>query len=214
MNIAGLMLLAGLHLIAGGELSAQAQDNQRQSPFALPDSKPDQAAAGQTSKASPSSSVFRLPDKETKEMQQVSPFALPETAKSSPAAVEPAPMELQPQPEELFREATAAAKQGRYEEAGKMYSHLLQIDPTNVKAMNNLGLVLKKLGRNEEALQAYQIAITTDESYPLTYKNRGILLEEMNDGKGAIEAYRAYIRLAPEAPDAEAVQKRLKWLAQ
>ncbi len=152
---------------------------------------------------------------QAQENQKESPSAaLPGTTKKSPAAIEPAPIELQPQPEELFREATAAARQGRYEEAGNMYSHLLQIDPANVKAMNNLGLILKKLGRNEDALQAYRFAIKTDGSYPLTYKNIGILLEEMHDGKGAIDAYRAYVRLAPEAPDAAAVLKRLEWLAQ
>ncbi len=204
-------MLAGLYLFVGEGSSVQAQGIQKPSPFALPAEKGEQRLQTQMG-SSASSSVFRLPDK--KEMKQESPFALPGTGEDSPAGMDPAPRELPDQPAELFREATAAARQGRYEEAGKMYTRLLQIDPTNVKAMNNLGLVLKKLGRNEEALQAYRYAIQTDSSYPLTYKNIGVLLEEMHDKNGAIQAYETYIGLAPEAKDAAAVQQRMNWLSQ
>ena len=207
------MLLTSLCLILAGGLPARAQDKQNQSPFTLPDDSSFKGTSGQPHINSSPRSVFRLPDEKNTEIQQKSPFSLPETPEPSPTIIEPVPIESA-NPEDLFREATAAAKQGHFEEAEKMYTQLLEIDPANVKAMNNLGLVLKKIGRKEDALQAYQYAIETDESYPLTYKNVGILLEEMNDSKGAIEAYRAYIRVAPEAQDAAAVIKRLKWLTQ
>lgn len=207
-----VMLLAGMYLYTGEGLIVQAQESQKVSPFALPDKNVEQDS--KVDAASSSNSVFRLPDKKQKEIKKTSSFALPETDKSVAAATKPAPPEAQAQPDQLFKDATAAAKQGRYEEAGKMYSRLLELDPTNVKAMNNLGLVLKKLGRNEDALQAYHYAIQADESYPLTYKNMGILLEQMQDKKGAIQAYKSYVQLVPEAADARAVQERVNWLLQ
>ena len=210
------------HVIAGMSIAALSwvsvipvwsQDSGTTSVFALPEKKVEQAS--QPDPVPASESIFKLPEKKAVS-EEKSPFLLPPAGDARPGPPVPA-LTVQDQdqdPGELLEAANAMAKKGDNEEAGKMYSRVLELDPTNVKAMNNLGIVLKRLGRHEDALQAYHYAIQTDEAYPLTHKNMGILLEVMNDPDGAITAYERYIELAPSAPDSGAVKERLNWLKQ
>lgn len=49
--------------------------------------------------------------------------------------------------------------ENRFEEAVETFQHLLQLDPKNVKAEDNLGLSYEGLGRNDDAATAYRTAI-------------------------------------------------------
>ena len=51
----------------------------------------------------------------------------------------------------LLDEAIKAHQQGRLEEAEQLYRSILENQPTNLDANNNLGVLLFKLGRLDEA---------------------------------------------------------------
>lgn len=72
--------------------------------------------------------------------------------------------------------------ENRFEEAIETFQHLLQLDPKNVKAEDNLGLSYEGLGRNEEAAAAYRTAIAwqkdTAKQEPGPYLDLGTLLVE------------------------------------
>jgi len=123
--------------------------------------------------------------------------------------------DLSAEAEALFVAGTELARQGQLSEAAAQLEQALAKDPSHVRAMNNLGLVLHRLNRPQEALAMYRRAIETKRSFALTYKNMGILLDQLNDTAGAIEAYENYLWIGTDLDpvDSEAVGNRLQWLS-
>jgi len=62
-------------------------------------------------------------------------------------------------PNESFREATEALKQGRLDEAAKGFTAVVKEVPTFAEAHLNLGLVLEEQGKNEEAITSLRTAL-------------------------------------------------------
>lgn len=85
----------------------------------------------------------------------------------------------------------------RYQEAEKAYRDLIDIDPGNPTAWNNLGNLLKDyLDRCEEAEQAYRKAITISPKFAFAWGNLGGLLQDHTDRYAEAEqAYRQAIDL-------------------
>ena len=86
----------------------------------------------------------------------------------------------------------------QYEEVLESYNRLIEIDPKNVNAWHNKGIVLDYLGRFEEAIEAYNQAIEIDPMDPITWNNKGCTLENLGCFKGAIEAYDQAIKIDPK----------------
>jgi Flp pilus assembly protein TadD len=74
------------------------------------------------------------------------------TAAESPPAVEPPPAEVSAE-EHLYQAARHAAEQRDTLRAVQLYRQILTTDPANLRARNNLALVLDELGEHEEALE-------------------------------------------------------------
>jgi tetratricopeptide (TPR) repeat protein len=72
--------------------------------------------------------------------------------------------------------------ENRFEEAIETFQRVLQLDPKNVKAEDNLGLSYEGLGRNDEAAAAYRTAIAWQKDAatqdPGPYLDLGTLLVE------------------------------------
>lgn len=113
---------------------------------------------------------------------------------------------------ELFSMGTSLAQQKKYDMARVAFSRALERDPRNVRTLNNLGIVLRRLGRTEDALHAYTFAIEIDRYLALTYKHLGIVYEDLSQRKKAAEAYTTYTILAPEAADRDDIRSRADWL--
>ncbi len=89
----------------------------------------------------------------------------------------------------------------RLSEARKAFQTVLDLDPSNAKAENNLGLILETEGQPAVAMEAYRKAIVWQEqnSQPSEqpYVNLGNLLMEQGQIKEAIEPLEKAVALAP-----------------
>jgi|TARA_B100001964_G_scaffold181083_1_gene200205 tetratricopeptide (TPR) repeat protein len=59
---------------------------------------------------------------------------------------------------DIFKEGYNLYKLGKFEEAIKCYDEVLKIDPKDIDALNNKGIVLGKLGKLDEAIKCYDEA--------------------------------------------------------
>jgi tetratricopeptide (TPR) repeat protein len=86
-------------------------------------------------------------------------------------------------------------------EARQAFQKILNLDPHNARAENNLGLILETEGQPAAALEAYRKAIAWQEQNPQRseqpYVNLGNLLMEQGQSKEAIEPLEKAVALAP-----------------
>jgi tetratricopeptide (TPR) repeat protein len=89
----------------------------------------------------------------------------------------------------------------RLVEARKAFQTILDLDPRNARAENNLGLILETQGQPAAAMEAYRQAIAWQEqnSHPSEqpYANLGNLLMEQGQTKEAIGPLEKAVALAP-----------------
>ena len=92
--------------------------------------------------------------------------------------------------------------ENRFEEAVNAFNECLKLNPTNVKAEDNLGLSYAGLGRNDEAKAAYLKAMTWEkngyEKDPGPFVDLGGLLIEDNQVKEAIPYLLEAAQLGPQ----------------
>jgi tetratricopeptide (TPR) repeat protein len=102
----------------------------------------------------------------------------------------------------LYYLGRAYYTKGRRDEAREAFTTVLNLDPHNVKAENNIGLILETDGKVDAALDAYRSAIAWQEGSPhpseQPYVNLGNLLMEQGQTKEAIEALEKAVALAPD----------------
>ena len=100
--------------------------------------------------------------------------------------------------EKTINNAIKAHKEGRLEEAEKLYKKILETEPTQIDANHNLGLLLVSLNKSGEALPFFKIALEGNsnvEQYWISYGN--VLFSEKKYEE--VEAiYRKAIKLKPE----------------
>ena len=69
-------------------------------------------------------------------------------------------------------QAYTAHQEGRLKEAERLYRSILENQPTNLDANNNLGVLLQNLGRLDEAEVSYKKAIEIKPDYVEAYFGR------------------------------------------
>ena len=92
--------------------------------------------------------------------------------------------------------------QDKQDEAGRLLEKTLQIDPTFVLAMKNLGDVRMRQGRIEDAILIYRKAVLLSEEDPELLNNYGVALFFKGEKKEAFLKIRAALRLKPDYPEA------------
>ncbi|GAB4232085.1 MAG: hypothetical protein Kow00121_60210 [Elainellaceae cyanobacterium] len=95
--------------------------------------------------------------------------------------------------DQLFEQGSAAQRARDYAEAESIWQRIIQLEPRNAIAYNNLGLALYEQGNLEKAIEAYQKAIELDGQFALAYRNLGIALYEQNKFDEAIDAFQQSI---------------------
>jgi len=88
----------------------------------------------------------------------------------------------------------------RLREARKAFQTILDLDPHDAKAENNLGLILETEGKPTAAIEAYRRAIAWQENSHASeqpYVNLGNLLMEQGQTKDAIQPLEKAVALAP-----------------
>lgn len=88
---------------------------------------------------------------------------------------------------------------GAIEKAIDEFEAILEYDPDNTDAFNNLGVAYFRLGKFEKSLHYHTKAVETSSDNPRVHFNRGLLLGKyMGRHADAIQDYSAAIRLDPD----------------
>lgn len=98
--------------------------------------------------------------------------------------------------------ANLRVKQGRLEEARRLYSGAIELKPDYVEARNNLGVVLFRLGRLEESAAQFHEVLALRPDYPKTRNNLGAVLLRLGRPGEAVEEFEHALRLNPAMEDA------------
>jgi len=113
-------------------------------------------------------------------------------------------------------EATAAhvdlgiayASTNDLERAEASLRRALELNPRHPVTHNELGLVLRRKGQYAAARQSYEAALKAYPDFHFAHRNLAVLCDVyLGDDACALEHYEAYLRLAPEDPDAT------RWIA-
>ena len=92
-------------------------------------------------------------------------------------------------------------RQGKTEQALKVYDQAIQLKPDYAEAYNNRGIALQKLGQLEEAIKNYDKAIQLEPDFTEVYNNRGNALIELGQLEKAIRNYDRAIQLKHDYMD-------------
>jgi hypothetical protein len=90
-----------------------------------------------------------------------------------------------------------AARRNEWDEAARLASLALEIEPGNVEVLCNRGVALRMLLRLDEALADYDRALAINASSAVAHNNRGVALAALNRHGEAIDAFDAALRLQP-----------------
>ena len=86
---------------------------------------------------------------------------------------------------------------GRNDEAEVQYKKALELDPNNVNAHSNYGLLLKQTGHKQDAEEQYKMALALDPNDVNAHFAYGNLLNEMGRNQEAEEQYKMALALDP-----------------
>lgn len=99
---------------------------------------------------------------------------------------------------------------GRFQEAIAAYQQALDMDRHNVNAMVDMGTCYRNIRQPDKAAEEYRKAIAIDPSHPNAHRNLAVVLAfDLNNKKAAIKELEQYIKLAPNAPDAQKIRELL-----
>ena len=92
--------------------------------------------------------------------------------------------------------------EGNFNEVVNKYRKIIEFEPNNCKAHNNLGNALKELGKLEEAIASYQQAIKIEPNYTKAYFNLGNILNDLSKFKEAISSLLLALKINPNYKEA------------
>ncbi len=86
----------------------------------------------------------------------------------------------------------------KYNEAIKSFQKVVDLNPKNDKAFNNMGIAFYYMGKYEEAIKNYQKVIDLNHEDDIAYNNLGVAFDEVGKYEEAIENYQKTIDLNPK----------------
>ena len=92
--------------------------------------------------------------------------------------------------------------EGNFNEVTNRYKKIVEIDPNNYKAYNNLGNALKELGKLKEAATSYRQAIKIKSDYTKAHFNLGNILNDFGKFKEAIPSLLLALKINPNYSEA------------
>ena len=98
--------------------------------------------------------------------------------------------------------AAAAAQKKDFDKAVYAFQKVIFLQPNNVKAHYNLGVILKIKDQLDDALRAYKSVIKIQPNHPQAYNNMGNIFKNKGMLEKAINAYRKAIKLKPNYAEA------------
>jgi len=94
-------------------------------------------------------------------------------------------------------ENRAAEARVKYQDALTSFQSVQEIDPTNLKAINNLGSIYYVLGNHELALAEFRQVIGADNSFSDAHFNIAVILWRHRDLEGAKQSFLTYLEVDP-----------------
>jgi cytochrome c-type biogenesis protein CcmI len=128
------------------------------------------------------------------------------TGDAAPGSPGAAPLEglerrVREHPDDVAAHLTLAERYldaGRLKEATVAYLGALKLDPSNVEANTQFGLLLFRSGLPEPGLRSVEQALATDPRYPEALYAKGLILfMGLRQPKAAVPSLRTYLQVAP-----------------
>lgn len=98
----------------------------------------------------------------------------------------------------LFKKALALQEQGKLAAAAEAYRRVLETNPGNLDARNNLGNTLRDSGDLKAATACYHEVIATDPNYALAHFNMANVHRAQDNLEAAAASYRRTLDLRPD----------------
>ncbi len=92
-------------------------------------------------------------------------------------------------------------KQGKLEEAIKLYQEVLDFNPNHAKVYNNLGNIFQQQGKLNKAIECYHQALKIKPDYALVHNNLGNAIKAQDNLDKAIECYQKALKILPSAAE-------------
>ena len=100
--------------------------------------------------------------------------------------------------EKIFNKAIQYHINNELNLAKKTYKEVIKKNPNHIKALNNLGLLLKKAGEFEKAINCFEKTIKINPGYENAYNNLGLIFFELTKYQKAIDYFKKVIKIKPE----------------
>jgi Flp pilus assembly protein TadD len=110
------------------------------------------------------------------------------------------------------------AEAGRTQESEQAYGKVVELDPQKAyQTYYNLGVLISNResatpADTRRAADAFRKAVEIKPDYAAAWQQLGYALIAVGDSAGATEALKSYLRVRPNAPDAERVRSMIKTL--
>ncbi len=99
----------------------------------------------------------------------------------------------------------------RYPEAIEAYIIALELDPSNAAVQTDLGTCYRRIGKSDKAIEHYRKALSLDPEFAIVNLNIGIVLAyDYENYAEAIPFLERYLRLAPDASNAEEITREIE----
>lgn len=100
----------------------------------------------------------------------------------------------------------------KYQDSLASFQRVVELNPENLKARNNLASIYFVLGNTELSISEYVRIIELDPKFSDAYFNLGVVLWRHRDLKGALRAFETYLEVAPEGERAQEAKKAIEEL--
>ena len=92
-------------------------------------------------------------------------------------------------------------RQGQYQGAVDMYRAALELQPSDLKARNNLGIAYMQLAMDDRAIAAFEEVLRLDSTYGLAYYNLACVHARAGNAAEAADFLRQAMAIEPRARD-------------
>ena len=138
----------------------------------------------------------------TEELRAQHGLALCEAGRAEEATRLLSPLADSEQPDTLIALGVALADSGRAADAVRVFERVLALDPENVEAYGNLGIVRLRGNDVAGARDFFRKALAIDPRFPRAWNGLGVALARLADERAAIDCWEKAVALDPKLYDA------------